>query len=135
MAGGRENNQMAKQYAQIVGIVLLLLGVVGLVLGDPEPLFGALNIDLVEDIVHLVLGAVFVYLGFANVDNATVKTVVGAIGVVLLLVGIVGFISPTGFGLLTHPWTVVDNIIHLLLGLLGIAVGFLLDRDTTVTVR
>ena len=126
---------MAKQYAQIVGIVLLLLGVVGLVLGDPEPLFGALNIDLVEDIVHLVLGAVFVYLGFANVDNATVKTVVGAIGVVLLLVGIVGFISPTGFGLLTHPWTVVDNIIHLLLGLLGIAAGFLLDRDTTVTVR
>jgi hypothetical protein len=126
---------MAKQYAQIVGIVLLLLGVVGLVLGDPDPLFGALNIDLVEDIVHLVIGAVFVYLGFANVDNATVKMVVGVVGVVLLLVGIVGFIDPRGFGLLTHPWTVVDNIIHLLLGILGIAVGFLLDRDTTVTVR
>ena len=126
---------MAKQFAQIVGIVLLLLGVVGLVLGDPEPLFGALNIDLVEDIVHLALGAIFVYLGFANVDNATVKTVVGAVGVVLLLVGIVGFISPRAFGLLQHDWTVVDNIIHLLLGLLGIAVGFLLDRDTTVTVR
>ncbi len=56
-------------------------------------------------------------------------------GAVLVLVGIVGFIDPRGFGLLTHPWTVVDNIIHLLLGLLGIAVGFLLDRDTTVTVR
>ena len=126
---------MAKQYAQIVGIVLLLLGVVGLVLGDPDPLFGALNIDLVEDIVHLVIGAVFVYLGFANVDNATVKMVVGVVGVVLLIVGIVGFISPNGFGLLTHNWTIVDNIIHLLLGVLGIAVGFLLDRDTTVTVR
>jgi hypothetical protein len=126
---------MAKQYAQIVGIVLLLLGVVGLVLGDPDPLFGALNIDLVEDIVHLVIGAVFVYLGFANVDNATVKMVVGVVGVVLLIVGIVGFISPNGFGVLTHNWTVVDNIIHLLLGVLGIAVGFLLDRDTTVTVR
>jgi Domain of unknown function (DUF4383) len=135
VTSGRENNQMAKQYAQIVGIVLLLLGVVGLILGDPDPLFGALNIDLVEDIVHLVLCAGFVYLGFANVDSATVKMVVGVVGVVLLVVGIVGFISPNAFGLLTHNWTIVDNIIHLLLGVLGIAVGFLLDRDTTVTVR
>jgi uncharacterized membrane protein len=50
-------------------------------------------------------------------------------------VGILGFIDPRAFGLLQHPWSVVDNILHLVLGLLGIAAGFLLDRDTTVTVR
>jgi len=126
---------MARQYAQIVGIVLLLLGVVGLILGDPEPLFGALNIDLAEDILHLVLGAVFAYLGFAKVDNGTVRTVVGVVGVVLLLTGLLGFVVPNPGGILTHPWTVVDNLIHLLLGILGIAAGFLLDRDTNVTVR
>ncbi|MEA2574638.1 MAG: hypothetical protein QOH93_1936 [Chloroflexia bacterium] len=125
---------MARQYAQIVGVVLLLLGVLGLVLGEGH-LAGALNIDLPEDIVHLVVGAVFAYLGFGRVDGATVKMVVGVVGVVLLLVGIVGFIDPKGFGLIPSGWTVVDNIIHLLLGLLGIAAGFLLDRDTTVTVR
>jgi hypothetical protein len=125
---------MARQYAQIVGIVLLLLGVGGLVLGEGQ-LAGALNIDLIEDIIHLVIGALFTYLGFARVDNAMLKTVVGVVGVVLVLVGIVGFIDPRGFGLVPSGWTVVDNIIHLLLGLLGIAVGFLLDRDTTVTVR
>lgn len=125
---------MARQYAQIVGIVLLLLGVAGLLLGDGI-LASALNIDLTEDLVHLVIGALFVYLGFAKVDNATVKTVVGAVGAVLILVGIIGFIDPKGFGLIPSGWTVIDNIIHLLLGLLGVAVGFLLDRDTTVTVR
>ncbi|MDQ5824992.1 MAG: hypothetical protein M3441_12415 [Chloroflexota bacterium] len=125
---------MARQYAQIVGIVLLLLGVGGLLLGEGI-LAGALNIDLTEDLVHLVIGALFVYLGFARVDNGTVKTVVGAVGAVLILVGIIGFIDSSGFGLVPSRWTVVDNIIHLLLGLLGVAVGFLLDRDTTVTVR
>lgn len=126
---------MARQYAQIVGIVLLLLGIVGLVLGDPTPLLGALNIDLPEDIIHLLTGAILAYVGFATVDGATVKTVVGAIGVLFLLAGIAGFISPRAFGLLTHDWTIVDNIIHLLLGILGIAAGFLLDRTTTVNVN
>ena len=125
---------MAKQYAQIVGIVLLLLGVAGLLLGEGQ-LASALNIDITEDIIHLVIGALFVYLGFARVDNSTVKTVVGAVGAVLILVGIIGFIDPRGFGLVPSGWTVVDNIIHLLLGLLGVAVGFLLDKDTNVTVR
>ncbi len=126
---------MARQYAQIVGIVLLLLGVVGLIMGDPDPLFGALNIDLAEDILHLLLGGLFAYLGFAKVDSGTVKTVVGAVGVVLLLTGLLGFVMPNPLGILTHPWTVVDNLIHLVLGILGIAAGFLLDRDTNVTVR
>lgn len=125
---------MARQYAQIVGVVLLLLGVLGLVLGDGI-LAGALNIDLTEDLVHLVIGALFAYLGFARVEGSLVRTVVGVVGVVLVLVGIVGFIDPRGFGLIPSGWTVVDNIIHLLLGALGIAAGFLLDRDTTVTVR
>lgn len=127
---------MARQYAQIVGIVLLLLGVVGLILGDPETsLFGVLNIEIVEDIIHLVLGALFTYVGFARVESSLVRTIVGAVGVVLVLVGIYGFIDPSFLGLLNPPWSVVDNIIHLVLGVLGIAAGFLLDRDTTVTVR
>jgi hypothetical protein len=40
-------------YAQVLGVVLILIGVVGLVLG--ERLFlGILNIDIVEDAVHLI---------------------------------------------------------------------------------
>ena len=42
---------MVKRFAQILGVALILVGVVGLVLGDRVWL-GILNIDIVEDIVH-----------------------------------------------------------------------------------
>ncbi len=45
----------ARIYAQIIGVVLTLVGVVGLVLGNVVWL-GILNVDIVEDIVHLITG-------------------------------------------------------------------------------
>jgi hypothetical protein len=47
---------MVKRFAQILGVVLILVGLVGLVLGNRVWL-GILNVDIVEDIVHLGTGA------------------------------------------------------------------------------
>ena len=113
---------VARQYAQVVGVVLILLGVVGLLLGD-ELFLGILNIDLVEDIVHLLTGGLLAYVGFGRTDDGTVKTVVGALGVVYLLVGILGFIAPSLFGLIPNGYTIVDNLVHLALGVLGLVVA------------
>jgi len=44
--------------------------------------------------------------------------------VVYLLVGVLGFVIPMLFGLLPHGYSIVDNIIHLALGVAGIAVAF-----------
>ena len=44
-------------YAQILGVVLILIGVVGLLLGDGLVL-GSLNIDVIEDIVHILTGGI-----------------------------------------------------------------------------
>lgn len=125
---------MVRQYAQVVGVVLLLLGVVGFLLVSQSPLLGLLNIDLVENIVHLLTGAAMAYVGFAMRDNATARMVVGAIGVVYLLVGVIGFVDPRLFGLLQNPYTIVDNVIHLALGALGTYIGFMTSRDAD-TVR
>ena len=123
---------IARQYAQVVGVVVIVLGVGGLLLGD-RSLFGALNIDIVEDLVHLVTGGLMAYVGFAQRDTRLVRSVVGGIGVVYLLVGVLGFLVPTLFGLLPSGYSVVDNLLHLALGVLGIAVGFVVQRDTTTT--
>ena len=125
---------MVRQYAQVVGVVLLLLGVVGFLLVSQSPLLGLLNIDMMENIVHLLTGAAMAYVGFAMRDNATARMVVGAIGVVYLLVGVIGFVDPRLFGLLTNPYTIVDNVIHLALGALGVYIGFMTSRDAD-TVR
>lgn len=117
-----------RQYAQVVGVVIILIGVVGLLLGD-QSLGGLLNIDIAEDIIHLVTGGLMAYVGFFRQDSGLLRSVVGGLGVVYLLVGVLGFIVPGLFGLLPSEYSVVDNLIHLTLGVLGIAVAWLLKGD------
>ncbi len=114
---------MVRAYAGIVGVSLILIGVVGLVLGE-RSLLGVLNIDILEDITHLVTGGLLAYVGFGQRDVGLARSVVGGLGVIYLVVGIVGFVAPALFGLLPHGYSVVDNLIHLAAGGLSIAVAF-----------
>jgi Domain of unknown function (DUF4383) len=122
-----------RTYAGIVGVVVLLLGIVGLIAGEGH-LFGFLNIDLVEDIIHIITGGLMAFVGFASSDVSLARTVVGGLGVVYLLVGIVGFISSSVYGLFPSGYTTGDNIVHLVLGILGIAVAWLLPGRATTEV-
>ncbi len=88
-----------RQYAQILGIVLILLGILGLLLGDQD-LLGVINIDIVEDLVHILTGGLLAYVGFGRVDAGVARSLVLVLGVVYLLVGVLGFILPTLSGLL-----------------------------------
>ena len=126
---------MAKLYGQIAGVVLLLLGVLGFVLAGP--LFGLINSDVFEDIVHLATGALFAYAGFMTRGAAT-RSIVGGLGVFYLLVGVLGFIAPTLFGLVPSGYSTADNVVHLLLGIAGVGTGYMMrdaDVDTAVERR
>ena len=106
---------MIKRFAQILGVVLILVGVVGLVLGN-QVWLGILNVDIVEDIVHLATGGLLAYVGFSAMDLSTARSLVLALGVVYLVVGILGFLVPTMFGLIPNGYTVFDDLLHLALG-------------------
>ena len=125
---------MVRTYAGIVGVSLVLIGVVGLVLGE-RSLLGVLNIDILEDITHLVTGGLLAYVGFGQRDVGLARNVVGALGVIYLLVGVLGFLAPALFGLLPHGYTIVDNLIHLAAGGLSIAVAFAARPGTTAEAR
>jgi len=117
----------ARLYAKVAGVTIVLIGVGGVLLGE-KSLFGILNIDIAEDLVHLTTGGLMAAVGFRGSDRA-VRSVVGGLGVVYLLVGVLGIFVPDLFGLLPHEYhTVLDNLIHLSLGVLGITVGFLLGQ-------
>ena len=107
-----------------------MVGIVGLVLGD-QVFLGILNIDILEDIVHLLTGGLLAYVGFGRVDAGLARTLVGALGVIYLVVGILGFIVPMMFGLIPSGYTVFDNLLHLALGVLSIAVAWLLQPGAT----
>ena len=124
---------MARTYAGVVGVVVILIGVVGLLAGE-EPLLGLVNIDIVEDLVHLITGGLLAYVGFAHRDNRMVRNVVGGLGVLFALIGLLGFVAPTLGGMVPHGYTTVDNLTHLVLGALGIAAAWLLGDRRAATV-
>lgn len=120
-SGDLRADSPARLYAKIVGITVLLIGIAGLIIGDPKDgLLGVFNVDIVEDIIHLGTGGLLAYVGFAG-TNAAVKTVVLGLGIVYLLVGVLGFIVPELFGLIPHEYNLADNILHLTLGALAVA--------------
>lgn len=118
----------ARNYAQIIGVVLLLVGLVGLVLGD-QVWLGILNVDIFEDVVHLITGGLLAYVGFGRVEQALTRTVVGVLGVIYLVVGVLGFVVPMIFGLIPHGYTIFDNLLHLALGIVGIAVAWFIGGE------
>jgi hypothetical protein len=122
----RRHEMAVRTYAQILGVVLILVGIIGLVLGD-QVFLGILNIDILEDIVHLITGGLYAYVGFGRADVGTARSVVGVLGVIYLAVGILGFVVPTMFGLIPNGYTVFDNLLHLALGILSIAVAWFLQ--------
>ena len=125
---------MIKRFAQILGVVLILVGLVGLVLGD-KVWVGILNVDIVEDIVHLATGGLLAYVGFSGMDLSTARSIVLALGVVYLLVGILGFVVPTMFGLIPNGYTIFDDLLHLALGGLSLAVALSAPRESRQTGR
>ena len=113
----------ARMYAQILGVVLILVGILGLILGGGL-LLGILNIDIAEDIVHILTGGILAYVGFGQADEGLVRNVVGALGIIYLVVGVLGFILPMLFGLIPSGYTVFDDLLHLALGVLSLFIAY-----------
>lgn len=124
---------LARVYATVTGATVILIGIGGLLLGN-ESLFGVLNIDRAEDAIHLLSGGALLAAGLLARDERVVRAVVGVIGVAYLAVGVLAFAEPRMFGLIPHGYdTVVDNLIHLTLGVLGMTIGFVIGSRTLGT--
>ncbi len=57
------------------------------------------------------------------------------LGVIYLVVGILGFVVPTMFGLIPHGYTVFDDLLHLALGGLSLALALFAPGGATATQR
>jgi hypothetical protein len=125
-------------YFRLTSIVLALVGVLGIVLaavGQSHALDfgmspGFLTLTYTHSIVHLVLAAVAGLLGFGSVAPNVVKTLAIVIGAVYILLAIVGFMggsfgtNPLGGSPLDLQLGLGGNLVHLLLGALGLIAGF-----------
>jgi hypothetical protein len=121
---------MVREFAQIVGIVLIVVGIAGLALGE-QHLAGLVNIDLGADLLHLITGVLLAWVGFGPRAAGLSRQAVGGTGFLYLVVGALGFVAPTFFGLVPAGFTMADNLAHLALGVLALAAVWLAARRLT----
>jgi hypothetical protein len=126
---------MAKLISKIIGIVLLLVGIVGFFI---QELLG-LHLTFIHNIIHLATAVVALYFGFAG-SVRSAHAFCQVFGVVYLLVALLGFVAPTvvvsllmGHNMTESPSLIMDNIVHLLLGVVFMVVGLLGEPAQPVT--
>ena len=113
---------------KIVGLVLIALGIVGLVVGT-EPLLGLVNLDTVENVIHLITGGLLLWAGFAR--EPVLRKVVGRSAFSPSAPAILGFFAPNLFGLIPHMYSHCDNLLHLTLGVLAIFFAWIVRSPRT----
>lgn len=123
---------MAKKIATLLGVVFILVGIVGFV----SPEFAGAHLSTVHNVIHLVSGAIALYLGLKG-TLAQAKMFCIIFGVVYALLGLVGYLM--GDPDRDRLWRVMeglelgrmDHIIHILLGVIFLIGGFLTKADVS----
>ena len=124
-----ERSSPARLYAGVVGATLVVAGIIGFFYsadfgspGDVDAVFGILDVNGWHNVVHILTGALGLLAFSAGVYAARQYAL--ALGVVYLVVAIWGFIVGDGDQILSIiPVNTEDNVLHLLLGLAGLAAG------------
>ena len=121
-----EASSPARLYATVVGTVLTIAGIVGFFYsvsfgspGEVDKVLGIFDVNGWHNVVHLVTGL----LGLVAVGYAAREYALG-LGLVYLVVAIWGFVIGSGESILgVVPVNSDDNVLHLILGVAGLAAG------------
>jgi Domain of unknown function (DUF4383) len=128
-ASATARSSPAKVYAGLVGATLVVTGIIGFFYsssfgspGDVEAVFGILDVNGWQNVVHIVTGALGL-MAFGVGGNAARQCAL-AFGVVYVIVAAWGFVVGSGDQILgIIPVNTGDNVVHLLLGIAGLAAG------------
>ena len=107
-----------KTYAMVLGVVLVLLGLWGFV---QAPVLGLLGVNLAQNVLHLVGGAIVLWFGYKGAAKSTNMW----LGIVALVVGVLWFV-PGSSDLLTSIFAINAEIsyLHLAVGVVSLGVAY-----------
>ncbi len=124
---------MTQTIARVFGIVFLLVGLLGFVTTpfsmEGGLLLGLFPVNVLHNLVHLIFGAWGLLAG-RTFAGATAYCRIA--GIAYIALAVVGFLTPTGFGLV--PLGGHDVWLHAILGVILTAGGFL-DQTRPVPIR
>jgi hypothetical protein len=124
-----EQSSPARLYAGLVGAVLVVAGIVGFFYsssfgspGDVDAVFGILDVNGWHNVVHILTGVLGLLAFGAGVYAARQYAL--ALGAVYIVIAVWGFIIGSGDQILgIIPINTEDNVLHLVIGLAGLAAG------------
>lgn len=128
---------MLRKVALIFGIVFILVGILGFVTpggmsmeADPAPghILGLFGINLLHNVVHLLIG---VWGIVASRTWGGAKSFMQIGGVLYIVLAVLGFVTPTTFGLI--PIGGNDIYLHAVLGLIMAGIGFTAKPEAAPT--
>ena len=107
-----------KTYAMVIGAVLVLLGLVGFV---NNPILGIFGVNVAQDLLHLVGGALILWLA----SKGTTKSTNMWLGIIALVVGVLGLV-PGANTLLASVFNINMAItyLHLAVGVVSLGVAY-----------
>jgi hypothetical protein len=122
-AKARELGQqkVIRSYTRIVGLGLVLFGLAGLV--------DIVGLEPPANIFHLGVGGLFAYAGFMHKDVSIVRTIVGGLGLLLLLVKGTVIVAPLLWG--DAPLFAPVEITCLVVGILSVLAARFLPSGTS----
>lgn len=134
---------MARTICKVLGALFILVGILGFL----APGLGGFHLSLPHNIIHLVSGAIALYLGLKG-TLASARLFCIVFGIVYLLLGLAGYLAGTDtqhtIPGLTHSGTdsnllqviagslelaSMDHGLHILLGIIFLIGGFLTKAD------
>jgi hypothetical protein len=116
----------ARLYATTVGAILTIAGIIGFFYsssfgspGSVDDMLGIFAVNGWHNVLHLVTGL----LGLAAASYLA-RTYALAVGLLYVVIAIWGFIIGGGDSILSIiPVNAEDNVLHLIIGVLGLAAG------------
>ena len=95
---------------------------------DAPAILGLFPVNVLHNVAHLILGLWGIV---ASRNFGSAKTYAQIAGVLYLVLAVLGFVDPTGFGLL--PLGGADIALHAVLGIILAGVGFTAKPGRTAT--
>jgi hypothetical protein len=111
-------NALVKQFAMVLGVVLLLVGVVGFFTGDMLIIF---QVSPLHNVVHILSGVVG--LAAAGMGASYARLYLIVFGIVYALVTVIGFVNG-GDILGLFAVNTADNYLHAAIALSSLGIGF-----------
>jgi Domain of unknown function (DUF4383) len=119
----------ARLYLGVAGATLVRAGIVGFFYsasfgspGDVDAMFGGFDVNGWHNVVHILTGSLGL-VAFAAAAGAARQCAL-ALGAAYLVIAVWGFVTGAGDSILgIVPVNTADNVLHLLIGLAGLAAG------------